>query len=85
MTKMNKMAKFKLAYTFTLIILCIIVFVYLIYEINNENIDSNKEGFTSGFRQMFRPSMRSARLFFEKHYNSFKKNSSLFFRKIGLI
>ena len=91
---MNKMS---ISYSFVFIILCIVallLIVYFIYDNNSNNInnikyintvDTNKEGFTSGFRQMFRPSIRNVRLFGEKYYNLIKKNTTLFFRKFGVI
>lgn len=94
MNKMNKINKMTISYTFVFLILSIIaliLIVYFIYDNNSNNIkytntvEDNKEGFTSGFRQMFRPSIRNVRLFGEKYYNLIKKNTTLFFRKFGVI
>jgi hypothetical protein len=51
----------------------------------NLDTNTNKENFTSGFRQMYRPQVRNVRLFGEKYYNKIKNNSHVIFRKFGLI
>jgi hypothetical protein len=91
MNNMNKINKMRLSSSFVILISCIVAFLIVLWVTNiniitgNKTNITNKEGFTSGIRQMFRPSIRNIRLFFENYYNLIKKNTSLFFRKIGVI
>lgn len=43
------------------------------------------EGFTSGFRQMYRPHIRNARLIVEDNYNRTKNYFTLMLKKFGII
>jgi hypothetical protein len=63
----------------------IFIILYVLYFLMNLDTNTNKENFTSGFRQMYRPQLRNARLFGEKYYNKIKSNSYVIFRKFGLI
>ena len=49
------------------------------------SINENKESFTSGFREMYRPYMRKVRLIGGNYYTKVKNNTQLIFRKFGLI
>jgi hypothetical protein len=48
-------------------------------------MNKNKEGFTSGFREMYRPYVRNVRLIYDNYYTRLKNNTQLIFRKFGLI
>jgi len=48
-------------------------------------IQKQNEGFTSGFRQMYRPHIRNARLVVENYYNSSKNNLHLILKKVGFM
>jgi hypothetical protein len=45
----------------------------------------NKEGFTTGFREMYRPYIRNVRLIYDNYYTRVKNNTQLIFRKFGVI
>jgi hypothetical protein len=49
------------------------------------SINENKESFTPGFREMYRPYMRKVRLIGGNYYTKVKNNTQLIFRKFGLI
>jgi hypothetical protein len=49
------------------------------------SINENKESFTSGFREMYRPYIRNVRLIGGNYYTKVKNNTQLIFRKFGLI
>jgi hypothetical protein len=66
-----------------LIIFIVIITVILIVFSLYKNPDSTREGFLSGFRQMYRPYIRRARLYTTSKYNSFSGKTSVFLRKNG--
>ena len=45
--------------------------------------DTAKEGFLSGFRKMYRPYIRKARLYTTSKYSSFSDKTSVFLRRWG--
>jgi hypothetical protein len=49
----------------------------------NGGYDTAKEGFLSGFRQMYRPYIRKARLYTTSKYNSLSDKTSVFLRRWG--
>lgn len=48
-----------------------------------EKTYTTKEGFLSGFRQMYRPYIRKARLYTTSKYNSLSDKTSVFLRRWG--
>jgi len=65
--------------TIVVIILALFILFFL-------NMKKNKgEGFTSGFRQMYRPHIRNARLIVEGNYNKTKNYFTLMLKKFGII
>jgi competence protein ComGC len=64
------------------IIIIVVIIILLLCNFNKEN-DSSKEGFLSGFRQMYRPYIRKARLYTTSKYNSFSSKLAVFLRKNG--
>ena len=69
---------------FTIFLLISIIFI--IYKIIENSYFANKqEGFTSGFRVMYRPHIRNIRLYGEQYYTKFKNNMHIIFRKFGII
>jgi hypothetical protein len=71
--------KTKIKIIIAMVLIIVIVFVLLV------KMNKNKEGFTTGIREMYRPYLRSVRLIYDNYYNKLKTNIQLFFRKIGLI
>jgi hypothetical protein len=67
-----------------IIFFIVIVFILfaLIFHFSKES-DTNKEGFLSGFRQMYRPYIRKARLYTTNKYNSLSGKLAVFLRKNG--
>lgn len=61
--------------TIVVIIICIIFFLKF----------KNNEGFTAGFRQMYRPHIRNARLVVEGNYNKTKNYFTNMLKKFGII
>ena len=61
------------------VVLITIVLILLVKMIKN------KEGFTTGFREMYRPYIRNVRLIYDNYYTRVKNNTQLLFRKFGLI
>jgi hypothetical protein len=66
--------------TFIVIIIIIAIFMILV----KKNIKGN-EGFTSGFRQMYRPHVRNARLIVEGYYNKTKNYFHVLLKKFGIV
>ena len=66
--------------TFIIIISIIAIFMILI-----KKNKKGTEGFTSGFRQMYRPHVRNARLIVEGYYNKTKNYFQVFLKKIGIV
>lgn len=74
-------------------IFLIVSIIFIIYKIIENNyyyesknkFTNNAEGFTAGFRVMYRPRIRNIRLIGEQYYNKFKNNMHVIFRKIGII
>jgi len=48
-------------------------------------MNKNKEEFTTGIREMYRPYIRNVRLFYDNYYNKLKTNVQIIFRKFGVI
>ena len=62
------------------VVLIITIVLFLLVKMNK-----NKEEFTTGIREMYRPYIRNVRLIYDDYYNKLKSSIQLFFRKIGLI
>jgi hypothetical protein len=75
----NKKYLSKLAKLVIFIIFIVIFFNYFL-KIKNQN-----DGFTSGFRQMYRPHIRNTRLVVENYYNNSKNNLHVIFKKMGFV
>ena len=67
---------------FIIIFVIVVIMILLLRNFNKEN-HSSKEGFLSGFRQMYRPYIRKARLYTTSKYNSFSSKLAVFLRKNG--
>jgi hypothetical protein len=65
-----------------IIIAAVLITIVLILLVK---MNKNKEGFTSGFREMYRPYVRNVRLIYDNYYTRVKNNTQLIFRKFGLI
>jgi hypothetical protein len=63
----------------------IFIILYVLYFLMNLDTNTNKENFTTGIREVYRPYIRNIRLIYDDYYNKLKTNIQLFFRKIGLI
>jgi hypothetical protein len=72
---------FKLNIKIILLLFLIITIVLLLLV----KMNKNKEEFTTGFREMYRPYVRNVRLFYDNYYKKLKTNVQLIFRKIGVI
>ena len=72
-----------------LILTSSIVFIIILigFFLNKKNniIHVQNEGFTAGFRQMYRPHIRNARLIVEGNYNNTKNYFTLILKKFGII
>lgn len=66
-----------------IIFIVIITVILIVFSLLYKNPDSTREGFLSGFRQMYRPYIRRARLYTTSKYNSFSGKTSVFLRKNG--
>ena len=73
-SKLAKLAKL------AIFIIFIVIFINYFLKIINRN-----EGFTSGFRQMYRPHIRNARLVVENYYNKSKNNFHVILKKVGFV
>lgn len=78
----NKMKNLLIVLIILVLLLFSITFVCLKYKHFENN---KKESFISGFRQMYRPKIRSIRLVSENYYNNIKNTTLIFFKKFGLI
>ena len=67
-------------YTLAIIVIIVIIVIMIVFCINTKN-----EGFTAGFRQMYRPHIRNARLIVEGNYNKTKNYFTLMLKKFGII
>ena len=65
------------------IIIALVLIIVVIFLLIN--MYKNKEGFTTGIREMYHPYIRNIRLIYDNYYNKLKTSIQLFFRKIGLI
>jgi hypothetical protein len=63
----------------------IFIILYVLYFLMNLDTNTNKENFTTGIREVYRPYVRNVRLIHDNYYNKLKTNIQLIFRKIGLI
>jgi ABC-type amino acid transport system permease subunit len=69
-----------------MVIITIIVIIIILYMILvNKNKVSESEGFTSGFRQMYRPHIRNARLVVEGYYNKTTNYFHVILKKLGIV
>jgi len=69
-----------------IMILAVVTVIFAILILSFLNIKKSKgEGFTSGFRQMYRPHIRNARLIVEGNYNRTKNYFTLTLKKFGII
>ena len=66
-----------------IIFIVIITVILIVFSLLYKNPDSTREGFLSGFRQMYRPYIRKARLYTTSKYNSLSGKTSVFLRKNG--
>jgi len=66
-----------------LILFIVINTIILMFLNLNGGYDTAKEGFLSGFRQMYRPYIRKARLYTTSKYNSLSDKTSVFLRRWG--
>jgi hypothetical protein len=57
--------------------------IFMFLSLHKEN-DTTKEGFLSGFRQMYRPYVRRARLYTTSNYDSLSGKVAVFLRRWGL-
>lgn len=64
----------------SIFIIFIIIFINYFLKVKNKN-----EGFTSGFRQMYRPHIRNTRLVVENYYNKSKNNLHVILKKFGIV
>lgn len=78
---------FKKNYIFLLLLIVIYV-LFIIYNKKPKRYENNNiinEGFTSGFREMYRPRVRSARLIVEGYFNKAKNNFQVILKKFGIV
>jgi len=62
----------------------LVIAVSLMFFILHKESNSSKEGFLSGFRQMYRPYIRKARLYTTNNYNLLSGKTTVFLRRWGL-
>jgi uncharacterized protein YpmB len=65
------------------ILFVVIIIIILMFFKLYEKTYTTKEGFLSGFRQMYRPYIRKARLYTTSKYNSLSDKTSVFLRRWG--
>ena len=80
---MKKAFNSRLCKTMVLAVVTVIFGLLILFFLNMKK--SKGEGFTSGFRQMYRPHMRNARLIVEGNYNRTKNYFTLTLKKFGII
>lgn len=68
------------------IILLVVILVSLYFYYDNDNYNyTSSEGFTTHFRQMYRPHARNIRIFSEGFYNKHKNNLDSLLRRFGIV
>ena len=73
-------------YTYISLVIVIILVLYLSITIVVSNSNKQqKEGFLSGFQKMYRPYVRSARLYTTSRFNSISNRIYVVFKRWGLI
>jgi hypothetical protein len=68
---------------FFIVVIAVIAVSLMFFSLHKESA-SSKEGFLSGFRQMYRPYIRKARLYTTNNYNFLSGKTSVFLRRQGL-
>jgi hypothetical protein len=70
-----------------ILVIIVVIFILVIFFLNTKNTATliTNEGFTAGFRQMYRPHVRNARLIVEGNYNKTKNYFTLMLKKFGII
>jgi uncharacterized protein YpmB len=68
---------------FLILFIAVITAIFMFFVLHKESY-SSKEGFLSGFRQMYRPYIRKARLYTTNNYNALSGKTSVFLRRVGL-
>ena len=73
-----------------IIVLLLLISIYVSFIIYNKKptiyrISNINEGFTSGFREMYRPRVRNTRLIVEGYFNKANNNFQLFLKKFGIV
>ena len=66
------------------ILFIVVISVSLMFFSLHKESASSKEGFLSGFRQMYRPYIRKVRLYTTNNYNLLSGKTSVFLRRWGL-
>jgi len=69
-------------YIILLVVVLVSLYFYNYYD--NDNYTSS-EGFTTHFRQMYRPHARNIRIFSEGFYNNHKNNLDSVLRRFGIV
>jgi hypothetical protein len=72
------------------VVFLLLISIYVLFVIYNKKPKKYRnnnvnEGFTSGFREMYRPRVRRARLIVEGYFNKAKNNFQLFLKKFGIV
>lgn len=71
-------------YIILLVVILVSLYFYNYYDNDNDNYTSS-EGFTTQFRQMYRPHARNIRIFSEGFYNNHKNNLDSVLRRFGIV
>jgi hypothetical protein len=84
------MKNINFVYLFIVLIVVSSVIYYLLYLKNQNNKGhtskcKNKENFTSGFRRMYRPYIRHARVYYHNRLNFIKNKSAVLLKRWGII
>jgi len=72
------------AYITLVIVIILVLYLSITIVVSNSN-KQQKEGFLSGFQQMFRPYVRNARLYTTTTFNSISNRGYVVFKRGGLI
>jgi len=67
-----------------LIILCLLICLIAWYFLIFKEI-KKQENFTPGLRAMYRPHVRSMRIYFEKNYKKLRNQANVFLSKLGIL
>ena len=84
------MKNINFVYLLIVLILVSSVIYYLLYLKNQKNKSQtskcgNKENFTSGFRRMYRPYIRYARVYYHNNLHFIKNKSTVLLKRWGII